>query len=111
MSRVTAILLSSNLIPEGSPDIWLGCQISNDLTSATHPVVDENGVLKDPQPYPPTHDILLRLTLLWQNNIHNWDQVLYHPPSLPPTSSPKKSSACDSPSWASPPPPPHLPEH
>ena len=79
MGRVAAILLSSNLIPAGSPDIWLGCQISNDLTTATHPVVDDNGTLQDPQPYPPTHDVLHRLTPLWKHNIHNWDQVLYHP--------------------------------
>ena len=79
MGRVAAVLLSSNLIPAGSPDIWLGCQISNDLTTATHPVVDDNGTLQDPQPYPPTHDVLHRLTPLWKHDIHNWDQVLYHP--------------------------------
>ena len=79
LGRVAAILLTSNLLPTGGPDIWLGCQISHDLIASTPPVLDERGVLVDPQPYPPTHDTLHRLTPLWTYNVLTWDHLLYRP--------------------------------
>ena len=79
MGRTAAILMSGNLLPTSAPPIWGGCQISQSLTFATTPVMDERGTLLDPQPYPLTHDILQRLTPLWQHDIYTWEHLVYQP--------------------------------
>ena len=57
-SRNVATLLTADLHPMGTADIWSGNQISHSITAKIPTITDEDGCLAEDQPFPPIINIL-----------------------------------------------------
>ena len=69
-------LLTADLHPMGTADIWSGNQISHSITARIPTITDEDGCPAEEQPFPTIINILQKLVPLWEHSIHTWAQIL-----------------------------------
>ena len=76
IGKNVATLLTADLHPMGTTDIWSGNQISHSITARIPTITDADGCPEEAQPFPPIIKILQKLVPLWEHSIHEWAQIL-----------------------------------
>jgi hypothetical protein len=76
IGRSVVTLLTADLHPMGTAEIWSGNQISASITARIPIITDEDGCPAEEQPFPQKTIILQKLVPLRDHSIHAWAQIL-----------------------------------
>ena len=79
-ARNMATLLTADLHPTGAPEIWSGNQIPTSFSSRIPIQLDEDGCLKEPRLFYPSHANTPKLAPLWESGVHTRAQILGRAP-------------------------------
>ena len=77
IGKSVARLLTTDLHPMGTEEIWSGIQISASSIATITIIMDEDGCPEEKQPFPPQNKILQRLVPLWEHSVLDWAHILW----------------------------------